>query len=48
MFRLTVGLWCRVRSAWLYLNVNLDKFAPVMWSLGIIDDFLFEIEAAKQ
>ena len=27
---------------------NLEKLAPVMWSLGIIDDFLFEIEAAKQ
>ena len=48
MFRLTVELWCRVRSTWLYLNVNFNKLAPVMWSLGIIDDFLFEIEAAKQ
>lgn len=48
MFRLTVELWCRVRSTLLYLNVNSNKLAPVMWSLGIIDDFLFEIEAAKQ
>ena len=35
-------------ATWLYLNVNFNKLVPVMWSLGIPDDFLFKIEAAKQ